>query len=86
MWVKSESGQLLNMAHARTIEVFPSREKFVVVAHFVGNESGDDSAIGSSLFVPLCADKSEPDAHELLERIGRALDGKDAYLDLNRLS
>ncbi|HEX8551354.1 MAG TPA: hypothetical protein VF681_07335 [Abditibacteriaceae bacterium] len=84
MWIKSESGQLLNLAHARVLEVFPSGDAWQVVAHFVGNEDGGEG-VENPLFVPVCAPRTEKEAQHILDRIGGALDGKDNYLDIARI-
>jgi len=78
MWVKSADRRLLNLSHARLIEVFPSGEKFAVVAQW-SDESETD-------FVELQRDLSEASANELVERISRAIDGNDRFLDLTRVS
>ena len=81
MWIKSESGQVLNLEHARSVEVFPSGDAWQIVAHFVGDAAGADD----SVFVPLCEPRAEKDAQHILERICGALDGKDNFLDIARI-
>ena len=81
MWIKSEGGEIFNLVHARSVELFPSGESWQLVAHFVGDAAGAEDAA----FVPLCAPRPEKEAQHIMERICGALDGKDNFLDIARI-
>jgi hypothetical protein len=88
MWIKSEGGQLLNLGHARLIEVFPSGdENYAVVAHFVGSERASEiSGVQNPLFVTLTEPKPHKETLAQFTRLTGALEMKESYVDLSRTS
>jgi hypothetical protein len=85
MWVKSESGQILNLSHARLIELFPSGDdKFIIVVHFVGSERAEEiPGVENPLFVELCEARPEKEAQALMKKLCGALEMKEAFVDFS---
>ncbi len=88
MWVKAESGKLLNLDHAQVVEVYSAKEgEYSVIARFAGTgvkDSYNHPVSSDVLVTELTAPKSQKDADKAVDRIGHSLERKEAFIDLTR--